>query len=246
MFTVCVHTQVAGAQTFAPPDPATNPDVEECPHPRRACNGPVPFGGLMASRGAATPPAYLPSDGFPAHLRAAVESGVGLVSRFLGPVSPVPIFLFELGRDAAAYDAAVAAAAGRGVDVRREAEDAAAGAGGIWASGRPVCACGHQAMEFVPLFFLVDATYTAASLESRAIHEYTHAVQMHRGHMWPTWFQVGFFRPTFFLEDRAVSSCRRAGPSSSSARSAPSSRRGARARTRADDGRDRRRPRGER
>jgi hypothetical protein len=151
----------------------------------------------MASANA---PEYWASSGFDATLRAGFISGVDAARAFLGSAADVGgIFLESGGASDAVYEAARVAFCThieRGGDSNCLKDDItkarAASHGSYYMTSSSLkCKCGHYVSGSVGLVTLAGPNDDASGMYDRAVHEYTHAVQMAMGGPLPNWLVEG-------------------------------------------------------
>ena len=153
-----------------------------------------------------------------------------MAQKLLGKVSGVSVFLYEsqnsTAQDASAYtdidsewcEATRSVLGDYGCDEsQRNREKAMAGTNNVYASHRDACQsdCGKGAVGAVPMVITSglqeDGTYyddVENQMTTFAIHEYTHAFQMHWGKHIPTWLMEGgaVFLEAVFSNDNSRAS----------------------------------------
>jgi len=173
---------------------------------------------------------YQESKNFPSNLKQSVETGIDMAQKLLGKVSGVSVFLYEsqnsTAQDASAYtdidsewcEATRSVLGDYGCDEsQRNREKAMAGTNNVYASHRDACQsdCGKGAVGAVPMVITSglkdDGSYyddVENQMTTFAIHEYTHAFQMHWGKHIPTWLMEGgaVFLEAVFSNDNSRAS----------------------------------------
>ena len=173
---------------------------------------------------------YQESKNFPSNLKQSVENGIDMAQKLLGKVSGVSVFLYEsqssTAQDASAYtdidsewcEATRSVLGDYGCDgSQRNREKAMAGTNNVYASHRDACQsdCGKGAVGAVPMVITSglkdDGSYyddVENQMTTFAIHEYTHAFQMHWGKHIPTWLMEGgaVFLEAVFSNDNSRAS----------------------------------------
>ena len=172
---------------------------------------------------------YRESENFPSNLKQSVETGIDMAQKLLGKVSGVSVFLYEsqslTAQDASAYtdidsawcEATRSEITGYCSNDSTNREKAMAGTNNVYASHRDACQsdCGKGAVGAVPMVITSglqeDGTYyddVENQMTTFAIHEYTHAFQMHWGKHIPTWLMEGgaVFLEAVFSNDNSRAS----------------------------------------